>query len=62
MNLQRLRSLRVLKSLNMHEFAEKVDIKYSTYCTREQGKTELTLSEAKRIADFLGMTIEDVFY
>jgi Helix-turn-helix. len=34
----------------------------STYCKKELGKVPFSLSEAKRISDLFGKSIDDIFF
>lgn len=61
-NISKLKSLRVLKNCNQIEFSHHVNICLSSYRLKEQGKVSFTLEEAKRIADFLDMKIEEIFF
>lgn len=61
-SFNKLRMARVSKGLTQIEFSEQVGISVSSYRLKEQGKVSFTLEEAKRIADFLCMSIEEIFY
>lgn len=62
MDYIKLRSCRVLKRMTQDEFAAAVGISLSCYRNKENGKVSFTLDEAKRIADFLDMKIEEIFF
>lgn len=47
---------------NRRDFAAALNMNYATYRNKEQGLSDFTLDEAKIISDFLGRTIENVFY
>lgn len=61
-NINKVKSLRVYNEMNQIEFAEAVEIPVSCYRNKETGKVGFTLDEAKRIADFLGLTIDELFF
>ena len=55
---QRLKLCRKRKRLTQKAAAEAVDIAFSTYRRYEQGISEPVLSDAVRIADFFGVTLD----
>lgn len=54
--LQRIMALRE-KKFFQKDFAAHIDMKPSTYSDKENGKTEITISELYRIADGLETTV-----
>lgn len=58
----RLRALRTLKNVPAKKIAETLNITIDSYYLKERGKNRFTLDEAKKIADMLKMSIEEVFY
>ncbi len=55
---QRLKLCRKRKRLTQKAAAEAVHIAFSTYRRYEQGVSEPVLSDAVRIADFFGVTLD----
>lgn len=54
----RLRSCREKKGISQEDTARELDIRYSTYRRYERGGTEPTISDAARIADFFGVSLD----
>ena len=57
----RLRELRMLRELTQQQLAEALQVSRQTVISIEGGKCDPSLSLAFRIAQFLGVQIEDVF-
>lgn len=55
-----IKELRTKKGLPQVEVAEKIGISRSSYIAFEQGKTELSLSEAVKLSDLFGISLYDV--
>ena len=55
-----IRELRVKKGLSQIEVVKKIGISRSSYIKFEQGKTELSLSEAAKLADMFGISLEEM--
>ena len=55
-----IRELRIKKGLSQVEIAKKIGISRSSYIKFEQGKTELSLSEAAKLADMFGISLEEM--
>jgi DNA-binding XRE family transcriptional regulator/uncharacterized phage-associated protein len=55
-----IKELRNKKSLSQIEVAKKIGISRSSYISFEQGKAELSLSEAAKLADMFGITLEEM--
>jgi len=47
-------------SLSQQQMAERLGIVFRTYRRYESGETEPTLSEAARIADYFGVSLDDL--
>ncbi len=54
----RLRACRQEKGMTQEDTAHELGFRYSTYCRYEHGGTEPTISDAARIADFFGVTLD----
>lgn len=55
---ERLRSCRMSKNLAQEDAARQLDMRYSTYCRYERGGTEPTISDAARIAEYFGVSLD----
>ncbi|MFH1326385.1 MAG: helix-turn-helix domain-containing protein [Candidatus Falkowbacteria bacterium] len=55
-----IKDLRNKKGLTQADVAEKIGISRSSYISFEQGKTELSLSEASKLADMFGISLEEI--
>lgn len=55
-----IKSLRLERGLSQEEVSERLGLSRSSYITFEKGKTELSLSQAAKIADIFGITLEQV--
>ena len=55
---ERLRACRKSKGLVQEDAAQLLGFRYSTYRRYEQGGTEPDISEAARIADFFGVSLD----
>ena len=49
------------KGFSQKYVAEKLYMDESNYCRREHGQTKISLSEWKKLAEILGVSIEDIF-
>jgi len=58
--LKFIKELRIKQGLAQAEIAEKIGISRSSYISFEQGKTELNMSEAAKLADVLGVSLEEM--
>ena len=54
----RLRTCRMQTGLTQEDTAHQLGFRYSTYCRYEHGGTEPDISEAARIADFFGVSLD----
>lgn len=57
-----LKILRELKNMQQSDVAKKLNISTHTYHNKETGKTEFTISEAKKISELFSLSIEDIFF
>ena len=57
---QFIKDLRLAKNLAQAEVAEKIGVSRSSYIAFEQGKVELSLREAGKLADLFGITLEEM--
>lgn len=55
-----IKELRLKKGLCQSSVAEKIGISRTSYIAFEQGKNELSLSEAIKLADFFGISLEEI--
>jgi DNA-binding XRE family transcriptional regulator len=55
-----IKSLREKRSVSQQEMAKKLEISRPSYIAVEQGKKELSLSEAQKIADIFGISLKDM--
>ena len=55
-----LKKLRSEKDLSQQQLAERLGISRTSYIALEQGKRELSLGEARKLADFYGISIADL--
>lgn len=57
-----LRVIRASKEMTQAQFAKAVGISLTSYRLKEEGKVKFSLVEAKKIADFLNVSIEEIFF
>ncbi|MBU4348049.1 helix-turn-helix domain-containing protein [Patescibacteria group bacterium] len=55
--IKKIKSLRLEKGISQLEVAKKIGISRNSYIAIEQGKRELTLSEAQKISDIFGIPL-----
>jgi putative transcriptional regulator len=60
--MSKLRELREEKGKTQEEMARILDISEPNYCKKESGQVKVSLLEAKKIADYFGQTIEEIFF
>lgn len=53
-----LKAIRNDIGLTQKEMAETLDMPYQTYVSKEQGRSPLTLEEAKKIAELSGISVD----
>jgi len=61
-NTNRLKALRYEQGITQADAAKIVGCTHSTYCTKERGQYPFTLEEARRLAAYFGLSIEDTFF
>ena len=59
---RKLKVLRAMKEVKQEEVAEMLGITVTTYSKKENGKSDFTISEAKKLATFFDCTIEEIFF
>ena len=57
-----LKSFRAKYGLTQMQMAEKLDITTATYSSKENGKKQFTLEEAKKIAEIFNTSIDNIFF
>ena len=57
-----VKSYRKFYNLTQSDMADKLGITLQNYYQKENGIREFKLSEAKKIADLFGVSIEDIFF
>ncbi|MFW0862480.1 MAG: type II toxin-antitoxin system antitoxin SocA domain-containing protein [Candidatus Komeilibacteria bacterium] len=58
--IQSLKVLREKKGLSQHDIAKKLGISRTSFIAIEQGKKELSLSEARTLSNLFGVSLEDM--
>lgn len=58
--IQFIKSLREQRGMSQQEIADKLGISRTSYIAVEQGKRELLLSEAQKLADVFGISLKDM--
>jgi transcriptional regulator with XRE-family HTH domain len=58
--IQFIKSLRTERGISQQEIADKLGIARTTYLSIEKGERELSLSEAQKLANILGISLEDM--
>ena len=62
-NYEKLKELRIKKGIPAQVLTEVIEVEtIATYYKKEKGFLRVNLEEAKKLADFYGMTIEDIFF
>lgn len=59
---KKLKILRAIKEVKQEDVANILGITLATYCKKENGKSNFTIPEAKKLATFFNCTIEDIFF
>lgn len=59
---EKLRTSRIEKNLKGEEIAKMLGLTKSTYSKKENGLIKFSLDEGKKIADYLNMSIEEIFF
>lgn len=60
--LNTLKILRERENLTQVEIAEKLNISPQRYYLYEKGKRRLPVKLAKKLADYYGVTLEEIFF
>lgn len=60
--MSRLRELRDDAGLKQDEIARMLGMSLPNYNKKENGEIKVSLSEAKKISDFYGLSIENIFF
>lgn len=60
--MSKVRELRENTGLKQEFMADLLNISPANYCKKENGTIKYSLPEAKKIADYFGKTIEEVFF
>lgn len=58
---RKLKSLLIINGMTQQDLANVLSLSASALNLKINGKSEFTLTEAKRISDYFKMSIEDVF-
>lgn len=58
---RKLKILRAMKEVKQEDVAEMLGITLTTYSKKENGKSDFTITEAKKLASFFSCTIEEIF-
>lgn len=61
-NLKKLRLLRLQNEKTERELAEMLSIATNTYHNKEKGQRAIKLEEAKKLADYYNVSIEELFF
>lgn len=60
---EKLREMRINKNISVDEIASVLNLETkAAYYKKEAGTVKFTLIEAKKVADYFGMTIEEIFF
>jgi len=62
MQKNKLAAYRKLHNLKQEDLASMLNISRTSYHYKESGKQEFRLNEAKKIADYFGVSIEEIFF
>lgn len=57
-----LKQMRLIKAKTQDEMAEKLGVHVQTYRKLEENPDEVTIKQAKIIADFLDVPYDDIFF
>lgn len=58
---KRIRDLRQKKGLSQEKFALSIDMDRAYYASVERGKRNISIKNIKKIADGLGLSLEELF-
>ncbi|MBO3444840.1 helix-turn-helix transcriptional regulator [Clostridium sp. CCUG 7971] len=59
---RKLKAARELKNVKQSEVAEFLEISPNTYWNKENGKTEFTISEAKKLSEYFDISVMELFF
>lgn len=59
---QRIRQERIERGINAQVFADLIGVNVPTYYKKEAGDLRFSLLEAKKIADYLSASIDELFF
>lgn len=59
---RQLKALRQLKGLTQNDVAKLLGLSLHGYLNKENGKSQFTLNEAKKLADMFDVTVDDIFF
>lgn len=54
--------LRYIKGLKQKDISDYLGIALPTYCNKENGNRQFSLSEAKKLSDLFNCSIEEIFF
>ncbi|MDF2502783.1 helix-turn-helix domain-containing protein [Clostridium sp.] len=57
-----LKALRELKGINQTKTAKHLGISLHSYCNKENGKSDFSLDEAKKLSELFGLTVDEIFF
>ncbi len=60
--MSKVKELRENAGLKQDFMAEMLGISSANYCKKENGAIKYSLPEAKKIADYFGRSIEEIFF
>jgi len=60
--VRNLKALRVKFDLNQEDLAKILEISVVAYRNKENGKTQFTLEEAKKISNIFDFSIDEIFF
>lgn len=60
--MNKLKTIRENQNIKQDEMAKYLGVSPSTYFKKESGYSRFSLIEAKKIADYFKMTIEEIFF
>lgn len=59
---RKLKAARELKNVKQSDVAEFLEISPNTYWNKENGKTEFTISEAKKLSKYFDISVLELFF
>jgi putative transcriptional regulator len=61
-SINKLKAYRMLHALKQEEVAKHLGMSLSTYNCKENGSRKFTVDEAKKVCDYFGVSIEEIFF